>query len=174
MKKNNKLKVETYKIKGWEDTVTGLVISENDDWALVQNIPEDYRLDGYTIYRKKYIKKTWRNEDEKRVEYLLGLQETKVAVPKSFEFGTDVEMLRWIEKTYGVFEFQDYDEEALFYGKINKIIKEKMIIDMVKSDGSIEKKFDWKFSLKKIRAIAFDSDYFKAIVLMMEKGGENA
>ena len=166
--KKKKLKVETFNIKKWNDLVTGLILSENKDWILVHNIPSDYRLDGYTIYRKKFVKKRIRKADEKFVEKVLGLRKKETAAPPNFKFGTDVDMLKWVEKTYGLFEFQDHDDSILFYGKINNIKKDKLIIDMVKSDGTIEKKFETPFSLKKIRSITFDSDYFKAVVLLMK------
>ncbi len=168
--KKNKLQVETYKIKGWKETVTGLVISENKDWILVKNIPSDYRLDGYTLYRKEYVKKRLTKTSEQQVERVLGLRNTKIIAPKKFKFDSTANLLKWVEKKYGLFEFQDYDEDVLFYGKINDINKGKLTIDMIKSDGSIDEKFDAKFSLKKIRAISFDTDYFNAIVLMTEDG----
>ncbi|MFT4666677.1 MAG: hypothetical protein ACI8YQ_001333 [Polaribacter sp.] len=168
--KKNKLKVETYKIKSWKETVTGLVISENKSWVLVQNVPSDYRLDGYTLYRKAFIKKRMNKTDEKQVERVLKLRKTQITMPKKLKFGSTSSILKSLEKKFGLFEFQDYDEDVLFYGKINKLKKDKLVIDMIKSDGTIEKKFDATFSLNKIRAISFGTDYFNAIVLMMKDG----
>lgn len=51
------MKVETYKIAGWKEKETGLLISENEDWILVKHIPVDYVIDGFKLYRKKAVKK---------------------------------------------------------------------------------------------------------------------
>ncbi len=42
------MKIESYKIKGWRETETGIVISENEDWILVNHIV-DYVLDGFKL-----------------------------------------------------------------------------------------------------------------------------
>lgn len=39
---------------------------------------------------------------------------------------------------------------------------------MIKSDGEIDKKYNYKFSIKKIRVLTFETDYFKSVKLMME------
>ena len=60
------MKVETYKIKGWREKETGLLIAENEEWVLVKHIPVDYMVDGYKLYQKKFIKnyrKVFRGHD---------------------------------------------------------------------------------------------------------------
>jgi hypothetical protein len=160
------LKIESYKIKGWKETETGIVISENKDWILVNHIV-DYALDGFKIYKKKYIKKRISGDSEKQIERVLKLKNKKAQKPKEFVFKNLVETLKWSEKKYGLFEFQDKKESELFYGKINRIENDILIIDMVKSNGIIEKEYDFEFSLKKIRSITFETDYFESIRLLM-------
>ena len=82
--------------------------------------------------------------------------------------------IKWCEDTYGIFEFQDMNEKELFYGKINRIKKNKFIIDMVLSDGKIEKEYDYEFSLNKIRVITFETDYFESIKLLMQDELKNS
>lgn len=161
------MKVETYTIKGWKNKETGLLVSENEDWILVKFISGDYMIDGYKIYRKKFIKKRKTGAEEQNKLKVLKLKKVKANPPKGFKFGKAHEMLEWVEKKYGLFEFQDYEEEQLFYGKTNLRKGNKLVIDFVKSDGQIEVAYDWGFSLKRIRSITFGSDYFNAIVLMM-------
>ena len=38
---------------------------------------------------------------------------------------------------------------------------------MIKSNGQIEENYDFDFSLKKIRSITFETDYFESIRLLM-------
>ncbi|MEO5776189.1 MAG: hypothetical protein ABIQ27_04745 [Flavobacterium sp.] len=158
--------VEKFKIKGWKKKETGIVISENDDWILTKHIPVDYVIDGFKLYNKKFIKKRTSLVDDKLIT-VLNLKKLNLSVPKSFNFGTALEILNWSEKKYGLFEFQDNKENELFYGKLNEAEENYFIIDMIKSDGKIELKYNYDFSLEKIRVITFETDYFNSIILLM-------
>ena len=160
-------KVESYKIKGWKDKETGVLISENEDWILVNHIPADYALDGFKLYRKKFVKKRISGTSEKQIERVLNLKNQKTPELKDFEFNDVLATLKWSEKKYGLFEFKDKEETELFYGKINRTEKDILIIDMIKSNGQIEFDFDFEFSLKKIRSITFETDYFESVRLLM-------
>ncbi len=162
-------KVETYKIKGWKETETGLLVAENKEWVLVKHIPGDYVVDGYKLYKKKFIKKRSSKSEENKIKKVLQLKKIKSKKPSKFKFRSTANMLRFMEKNYGLFEFQDNVENELFYGKISKIKKGKLTIDMIGTDGKIEKKYDFKFSLNKIRSITFKTDYFESIRLLMKK-----
>ena len=159
--------VETYKIKGWKKRETGLLVAENKDWILVKYIAEDYLIDGYKLFQKKYIKKRTTGPEEKLQARVLKLKKIKATKPKKFKFGTLPNVLRWVEKTYGLFEFQDNEEKELFFGKISQFNGDDLIIDMINTEGGIEKNENWVFSAKKIRSITFDSDYFKSLILLM-------
>ncbi len=161
------MKVETFKIKGWKEKVTGILISENENWILVNHIPVDYALDGFKLYRKKFIKKRISGASEKKVERVLNLKNKKTPELKDFKFNDVLNTLKWSEKTYGLFEFQDKKETELFYGKINRAENDNLIIDMIKSNGQIENDYDFEFSLNKIRSITFETDYFESIRLLM-------
>lgn len=161
------MKVESYKIKGWKDRETGLLISENEDWILVKHIPVDYVIDGYKLYQKKHIKKRITKTPEEKKARVLKLKKENISIPENFEFRSVLEILKWSEKLYGLFEFQDKKETELFYGKVNCVKNDSLIIDMIKSNGKIEQNYDFDFSLNKIRSITFESDYFNSIRLLM-------
>ena len=59
------MKVEKYKIKDWDDSESGLLVSENDDWILVKHIPVDYVIDGYRLYKKEFIENRISTKNEK-------------------------------------------------------------------------------------------------------------
>ena len=86
--------------------------------------------------------------------------------PDNFNFSDTVGLLKWVEKAYGIFEFQDDEETELFYGKINRVDSEKLIIDMINSDGSVDSNYDYEYNIQKIRIITFESDYHKSIQLL--------
>ena len=161
------MKVESFKIKGWKEKVTGVIISENENWILVNHIPVDYVIDGFKLYRKKFIKKRESIKSEKKIERVLNLKNKKLPELKDFSFNNTLETLKWSEKKYGLFEFQDKEETELFYGNINRTEKDILIIDMIKANGQIETDFDFEFSLKKIRSITFETDYFESVRLLM-------
>jgi hypothetical protein len=161
------MKVETYKIKGWREKETGLLIAENEEWVLVKHIPVDYMVDGYKLYQKKFIKKRISRDAEGQIAKVLQLKNVKAIPPKGFKFEGALDILKWVEKTYGLFEFQDKDESDLFYGRLNQIENDFFIIDMITADGVIEKEYEFDFSINKIRSITFESDYFESIRLLM-------
>lgn len=161
------MQVEKYKIKGWKKRERGLLISENDHWILVKHIPVDYILDGYKLYSKKHIKQRQSKSKEKQIERVLRLKNVNSQEPEDFKFGETIEILKWVENKFGLFEFQDDIENELHYGSINKIEGEFLNINMIRSNGTIEEEFDCEFKINEIRTITFMTDYFESIRLLM-------
>lgn len=161
------MQVEKLKIKGWKKKVVGIIISENNQWVLVKHVEVDYLVDGFKIYNKNFIIKRIPVSENDSLHIVLNLKKVALDFPKSFKFCSTIELLKWSEKKYGLFEFQDDVENELFYGKLNSFNKDEFIIDMIKSDGKIEFKYDYSFDLNEIRSLAFESDYFNSIILLM-------
>ena len=161
------MKVEKFKIKGWKKKETGIVISENEDWILVKHIPNDYVVDGYKIYNKTFIKRRKPISEEDNLTIVLKLKNVNLNIPDNFKFSSTLDLLKWSEKKYGLFEFQDDSETELFYGKLNKILGNEFVIDMILSDGTFENKYEFNFLIDKIRVITFETDYFESIRLLM-------
>ena len=164
----NNITVETFKIKGWKEKETGLLVAENEKWILVKHIPVDYLVDGYKLYKKKFIKSRESKEREAQVAHVLGLKGVKAKKPKGFEFAGVVDTLKWSEKKYGLFEFQDSEEGALQLGKINTVSKKSLFIDFITAEGKLKKAFKFSFKTNEIRSITFESDYFNSIKLLMD------
>lgn len=160
------MKVENYKILDWEDSEQGLLIAENNDWILVKHIPVDYVVDGYKLYKKEFVEERLRTEKEEKIEKVLKLKNIDLELPKNFEFLDTIGLLNWVESNYGIFEFQDEVETELFYGKINRIEEEILVIDMIKSDGSVEVNYDYEFDINEIRVMTFETDYHTSIQLL--------
>ncbi|WP_196888201.1 hypothetical protein [Aureivirga sp. CE67] len=162
------MRVETYKISEWEDTEQGVLLAENEDWILIKNIPADYQLDGFKILKKEFVEEKIHGDEEKLIERVLKLKKEEAKIPEGFAFLDTVEFLKWSEKKYGLFEFQDEDDTELFYGRLRNSNTEKIRIDSVKSDGIIDTEFDCDFYIEDIRVITFETDYFISIKLLME------
>jgi hypothetical protein len=165
------MNVETYKLIGWEEAEAGLLIAENDEWVLVKHIPVDYVIDGYRLYRKEFVEKRIKGNAEKQIEKVLTLKKVSTAKPDWFEFADTGDILSKIEKQYGLFEFQEEEEGDLFYGKINEIDDQFLLIDAIMDDGSIETD-EQGYRIDEIRTISFESDYFQSIrLLYMDENG---
>ncbi|WP_299121890.1 hypothetical protein [uncultured Tenacibaculum sp.] len=159
------MKVEDYLIKDWEERETGVFLKENEDWILIKSIPVDFQVDGYKLLRKKYLKER-RENTNKSLKKVLELKRLKFEEPVGFKFMSPFEFLKWSEKEYGCFEFQDDIEDELFYGVIQKSKEKSFFIDFIKSDGTVDLDFDFEFSEEDIRVISFGSDYFESISLL--------
>jgi len=164
--KNTKLKVEKFILTNWTEAEEGLLIAENAEWVLVKHIPTDYIIDGYRLYKKDLIEKRLNTVEEKQIEKVLKLKGIDTDLPNNFEFCSTIKLLQWIEKHYGIFEFQDDDEDELVYGKVNKLIGDKLVIKMINADGSVEKDYNYEYNINDIRIISFASDYNLSIELL--------
>ena len=160
------MRVERFEIQDWEEPQTGLLLAENEEWVLVKHIPVDFVVDGYKLYKKQFILSRSNGAEEQLIERVLKLKNETTALPERFEFQATADVLRWSQREFDLFEFQDEDETELFYGRINRLEKSDLIIDMVLSDGTLELDYDIVFNIDAIRAITFGSDYFNSIRLL--------
>ncbi len=161
-------KVKEFYFKDWDNPETGQVVSENNEWFLIRSIPVDYVIDGFKVFKKSHISDIISPEDSYQIEKVLKLRNVTPDILNDFSFGTTIELLSWIEKKYGIFEFTDLEEESIFIGKIKKYDDESLLIDFIDSDGKIDVNYDSEFKLDEIRILSFDSDYFNAIKLLWE------
>ncbi|MEO0468249.1 MAG: hypothetical protein AAF206_01415 [Bacteroidota bacterium] len=163
------LQVESVALRDWEDSLSGLLIAENDDWLLLHYIPVDYVLDGYKIIRKSVIESRQRDEKHQLVEKVFRLRGVHTHPPLGFQFSEVEHMLHWVEQRFGFFEFQDDEEDEVLYGKVSQIDEERdLSIDFVDAEGQQINDYEAIFELDSIRIISFDSDYFNAIHLLWQ------
>lgn len=163
-----KEKVYTIHLEEWEETITGWLIDENEEQVLIHGLLVDYVFDGYSLIRKKFISKIVREGKEKDVELVTQLRQESHTI-KDFQFGDTLFLLRWIEKNFGMVEFKDDEEGAMFIGTIRKIVRGDVLnLNFIDSKGEISKKFDYDFELNKIHILSFDSNYFNAIKLLWQ------
>jgi hypothetical protein len=160
------MKVESFQAEGWEEPEMGLIITENDEWILVKHLPAEYVVDGYKLYRKRFLKSRMAGEDEKKVARVLQLKKVDVTAPAGFKLGPVLDMLRWIEGHFGLFELQDQEESELYYGRIHKESDGLVILEMIDADGHGEVDEDYDHVLEQIATIAFGSDYLYSLNLL--------
>ena len=164
------MNVESFEVVGWDELQTGVTLLENNDWLLVKHIPVDYVLDGFKLYNKNFIKRRINSDAERFIERVFHLRNITVDFPQNFEFSDTIGLLQWSQNKFGLFEFQDDDETALSYGRINRVVGNTLIIDFIDSKGQTEEEYYYEFEIDEIRTISFDSDYFNSIkVLWMDE-----
>lgn len=161
------METQKFELKDWEMPETGVIVSENEEWFLIQSIPVDFKVDGYKLIAKKHLEDQYASVEEELIDRVLELRNFKPTVPAFFEWGTTAKMLQNIEKQFGLVEFQTQDEEELFYGKKLQFSVKKMNMDMVFTDGTLDTEYDEIVDVEQIRVITFDTDYFNAIALLM-------
>lgn len=162
------MKVESYHIKNWEEPETGLLISENKDWILIKSIPVDYAIDGYKLLKKEFVEGREREDEELRIEKVLNLKNVLANSPSDFQFGTTIELLKWVENKFDLFEFQDDDEEESYYGKIKSCVNNKLILDLILEDGEMDPDCEYEQGIEAIQVISFESDYHRSMRLLSE------
>lgn len=165
-RKENKVMTETYQIDGWEEEQTGMLLFENENWVLVRHIPVDYQADGFRIYSKKWIRSRTSGENEAFIDRVLQLKKTSGDVPP-INLGSAHDILSQLESRYGLFEFQEGDEEALFYGKLKDVNGDDFTIDAIDPKAEIVENYDEEFSFSEIRSITFETDYFESMRVLM-------
>jgi hypothetical protein len=160
------MKVMSFHLRGWEEPEMGLVLDENDDWVLVKHLPAEYVVDGYRLYRNKFISNRSSGTEEERVARVLQLKKVDGKRPAGFRFGTTLEMLKWMQDHFGSFEFQEGDDPDLFYGRVHSAADGLMVMEMIDADGHGEVDEDHDHVLEQISVISFGSDYLYSLDLL--------
>lgn len=160
------MNVESFKVKGWNDLVTAVVLTENEDWILAKHVISDYIIDGFVLYKKKYVRNRTTGPYEEHLKSIFTLRQISEEIPKDFQFGKTSEMLQWVEENYGISMFQDGDNSSISVAKIIEMRKKKFRIDLIHDDGTLTENYDFEFSLKKVRLIIFDSNYYNSMALL--------
>ncbi len=144
----------------------GLLLLENDEWVLVMHIPADYALDGYKLYRKRYLTARTAGEEEHRVARVLRLKRVEREPPEGFQFADTLTMLQEIAHDHGLIEFYDEEEGETFYGRIHSAADGMITLEMIDADGHAEIDTDQDHVLELISEITFGSDYLNSLYLL--------
>jgi len=166
------MKVESYKIKGWEEGVIGVLIKENEEWVLIGDISSDYHVDGYALLRKSKIKKRSTKDWENQVALVLSLQKYEPSLRKGFKFGSLESMLKWIQKEYGIFAFQDKIEESMEVGTMEDITDKVLGLNFLMTDGRYDDDYIYDYKVNQIRKVSFGTHYLNALDLLQAHHAE--
>ncbi len=162
-------RVEYVQLVGWEADMVGLWVAENDEWLLLRHIPVDYIIDGYVLLVKAHIVSRKPDKNRKQVEQVLKLKGVKAEMPADFQFLDVVEMLRWVERRYGLVEFAD-EEETSFFGWLHETDAVHLWVNFLTPKGLLDESDgeESPFAISEIQLIRFDTDYFNSLKLLWQ------
>jgi hypothetical protein len=161
--------VEYVQLAGWEIDQVGLWLAENEEWLLLRQIPVDYVVDGYLLLAKAHIISRKPAKYRVQTEQILKLKGIKAEAPVGFQLSDTIEMLRWIEQHYGLFEFAD-EEETIFLGWVSKADPVHFWIDFLTPRGTLDAsdEEDKPFLISEVQFIRFDTDYANFLKLLWQ------
>ena len=160
-------RVEYVLLTDFEEYVTGLWLSENDDWLLMRRLPNDYLVDGYILVAKAHIVKRGVDQKRRQIARVLRLKGITTQVPESFAFGSIVNMLQWIEQRYRIFGIKD-EEDTFFCGQFRDNDETDYRINSVSPRAKLDLDHDLWFAFTDLILIEFDTDYLNSLLLLWQ------
>lgn len=158
-----------FHIKGWKEPSFGIVIDFSEEWILVKRIINDYLYDGFSLIRRKYVKKVVRDENVIFIE--------KVLKAKGYFSNSEIyniplntleSPLQWLLDTKKVFMINPKKESIGYVGYIIEISNNSFDIKIMDIQGGwIEKNF--LLRMFNVRTIDFDTDYINSLLIYQEK-----
>lgn len=114
-------KLYTISIKGWEESILGVIESFSKKWVLIKRISNMYTFDGFTLIQRRHIKFCRREEGNKFKEKVLaanGIMNMPIPeIPIDDRFSP----IQWLCDHGKVVEFHVEDESKFYVGRIEKV-----------------------------------------------------
>ena len=155
----------TFLLSGRKEPFSGVILAQNDEWVLIRRCV-DYRLDGYTIFKKRGKKvKTIYSDYEKVANSILN--------KKAYNYRNDIKVP--LEKLEAVLDFitQNYillqlDTKSGDAFDVVKFIKQKDDLFIFR-ELTIRAKWRYRLQLspEKIEFISFGNDYLNSLRLLI-------
>lgn len=156
-------KLYTFKIKGWNDSVLGLLESIGNEWLLIKRIGDDFRYDGYGLIRRKYVQCSILDTDSSFKEDVLsvvGIMDIKLPhIPLETISGP----FNWIKESNMTVELYPKDDSIMFVGKMLTLLKSSFLL------STIDEKARWdsepyRIKMNEIVSICVDTDYVSSLL----------
>ncbi|UOQ72340.1 hypothetical protein [Hymenobacter cellulosilyticus] len=158
-------RVEYVQLDSWEAELVGLWLAENEQWLLLRNIPGDYVVDGYVLVAKSHIVGRKAPAGRKQTEQVLKLKGIGTDLPESFAFGSVVELLRYAERHFKLFQIQD-EEETCFCGQLRDADETSFRINSLSPRAELDLNYDLRFPFDELVTIEFGNDYLDSLQLL--------
>lgn len=116
-----KKQLYTINIKGWDDSISGIMESFTDKWVLIKRISCTYVFDGLTLVQRRHIKSCERNDDNKFREKVLAVKGVMDIPVPDIPLDERLAPIEWLCSQKKVVEFHIEDESKFFVGKVDKV-----------------------------------------------------
>ena len=161
------IQVQHFELRDWEELIKGVVLAENEEWILIQELPDDFSPDGYALLQKSQITDQFTDEETALSGLVLHLKQYQAAIPPGFQMDSIENMLKWIESTYGLVQVQD-EEEALYIGTIQSIVANELRLHHIDPLGFPDYAMVDPVFLSDLQLVQFGSDYMHSIRLLVD------
>lgn len=156
-------KLCSFEIKGWKDTITGIVCAVTSEWVLIKQIIGDFKFDGFALIRSRYID-LW-NRDKGipfRQEVLNALGIMNIPVPNIPLDDLNAPLL-WFLQQNDTLAFTFAKEYAFYVGDLVGIKKNNINYHALNPKG------EWladisHSSINSIRLIEWKTDYIQSLL----------
>ena len=148
-----------------KEIFSGFLIDYSEEWILLRKNPVDFVLDGYILLKHKKVKTIHRDEDHEFTEKIIRLKGEKTTTDTIIPIQNLATIVSFLDENYSVFQFSKKSTRITYLGKLISLSKDELIIDFLDTRG--EYGGDLCVKPEKIRTIEFDTDYIKAIQLVI-------
>lgn len=156
-------KYYSFKMKGWQDAINGVVCAIGSDWILIKSIIADFRYDGFAIIQTKRIKEWIHDEKVSFREEVLQVKGIMDLPIPDIPIDSFVAPFLWLIQQKETVLFTSKDESEAFMGKFIKIAKKEIELYSMSSEGIWESKL-WNFSINDIVMVEWQSDYILSLM----------
>lgn len=116
-----KKKLYTISIKGWDDSISGIVECFTDKWVLIKRISCTYMFDGFTLIQRRHIKSCKHDDDNKFREKVLAAKGIMDIPVPDIPMEGRLDPIEWLCGQKKVAEFHVEDDSKFFVGKVDKV-----------------------------------------------------
>jgi hypothetical protein len=155
-------KVFTFKLRGRQELITGIVLDVGEEWIMLRYIPVDYVIDGHILIRKKYINSFWREKEETFIESVLKAKNSSFDVNDKFPLADIISPFHKLQNLSKVIQFDLGNENLCYIGIISKLLSKSIVVKNLSSKGLWQEESNYK--IDSIRTIQFDCDYIISLL----------
>jgi len=156
-------KFYSFKIKGWQGNIYGVVCALSPVWILVKVIVDDFRYDGFAIIQMKHIKEWIYDEKVAFREQVLRTKGIMDIPFPTVPLDSPNAPFSWFVQQKEIVFFIPKDESEAFMGKIIEVTKKKIDLHPVFADGTWNIDI-WDFFINDIVVVEWQSHYIRSLM----------
>lgn len=162
--KNN---VFSFKMKNWEEEISGIFLGEGKEWVLIYDNSNDFILDGFRFISKKNISKIDRGMNEIFKERVFKLKNViNNFDERIYDLDNTILLFESLKKDKQTIQYDVDDEDEIFVGRVLEIDKDNFKIESITTRGELSSSYRCKYD--EIRSLSIDNDYLNSLSLLIK------